>query len=91
MTREQIKKIIRLTETIVNKKLNEGNSTNGDKLRHAHRAAWEAIQDLHLTLSAMRKANPGNLKIQELHEEMRKLDYRFEDVIEDKIKIISHL
>lgn len=91
MTKEQIKQIVRLTESVVDKKLNEGNSPNGDKLRHSHRIAQAAIEDLSITLSAMRKANPGNPKIQELHEEMRKLWFRFEDVIEDKIKMISHL
>ena len=71
--------------------MNEANSPDGDQLRHSHRIAQSAIEDMSITLGKMRKANPGNTKIRELHEEMRKLCFRFEDVIEDNIKMISHL
>ncbi len=91
MTKEQIKQIVKLTETIVNKKLNEGNSPDGDQLRHSHRLAQTAIEDMAITLGKMRKSNPGNTKIRELHQEMSKLDYRFHDTLEDEIKMISHL
>lgn len=64
---------------------------NGNKLRFQHRETKNALENMSITLGAMRKEHPGNEKIIEMQEEMRKLWFRFEEIIEDKIKLIAQI